>query len=348
MTASALKGRECIVLTAVYNDWPSAAQLIATLDHIFSDLGLSGRIVVVDDASTDDNGEDEIGSLALAAIASIDVIRLASNQGNQRALAVGMGYIASHLSCDYLLVMDSDFEDKPEDIPALLEACRSGDGSRVIFAERSKRSEGQTFTAFYLLYKCLNRMLTGRTISFGNFSAIPGRLVRRLAHISQLWNHFPASIIRAGVPFGTIPSERGARRLGHGKMNMVKLVVHAFSSFAVYADLMAVRIMIFALLVGLGFVLAFIVASVLRVSTDLLIPGWTSQVLMQALLLFAIALGTAMIVLFTALALRTQPQLIPFHDHARFIFEVVRLYPSADRRRTAEPPPIPRDAAVNR
>ncbi|MCC7015896.1 MAG: glycosyltransferase [Rhodospirillales bacterium] len=319
--------KTCVILMATYDDWLSIAHMIPKLDEVLLRFGLRGRVIVVDDSSDDTRGIEILPSLSLKRIETIDRIQLGSNLGNQRAMAVGVAYVAKHVPCDYLVVMDSDNEDRPEDVAALLDACFVHDNQKIIFADRTKRSEGQAFKMFYMLYKLIFSFMTGKSISVGNFCVIPGYLVKRVAHITELWNHFSASILRSGLPNDKIPTERGVRLFGQGNMNLVKLIVHAFSGFSIHADVMAVRIMLFASILILSFFIVAVVLASLQISVHFFIPGWTSQMLMQFFILFILLFCTSLILLILVLLLRMQPPLIPYHDYMRFIFDVRRLFP---------------------
>lgn len=319
---SSLKGKSCVVLMATYDDWQSAAHVIGELDKHISQLGMKGRIVVVDDSSNNLSGKELIPELSLEAIESVEEIQLGSNQGNQRAMAIGVSYVANNCKSDYMIVMDSDNEDKPDDVPTLLQSCLDSNDREIIFAERTKRSESFTFKIFYKFYKYLYRVLTGSTISVGNFCAVPGHMISRIAHLSELWNHFPAAIIRAGLPFSRIPTNRGIRLFGKGKMNLVKLIVHAFSGFVIHADIVSVRVILLASWLGIALFSLTIAVVMVWLNTDLLIPGWTSQMLMLLLLLFTLILSTALNALILVLSLRMQLPMIPIHDYERFIYSI--------------------------
>lgn len=327
MTAD-FAGKTVAILTATYNDWLSLAHLLPLLDDTLASLGAKGRVVVVDDGSIDFEGKDRVAECSLKAIESVEELVLGDNQGNQRAVAIGMAHVAEHVACDYLVLMDSDHEDKPEYIPRLLEACRKGGDRGIVFAERTKRSEGPLFTFFYRLYQWIYKAFTGHNISVGNFSVIPGHLIRRLSYMGELWNHIPASIMRSGVPFETIPSERGKRRFGKSSMNLVRLMVHAFSAFTVFADVFAVRLILWTLGMVFLFVLGGMVLVGLKFGTCVAALGWPSQMVGLLLVILIQVLGMSVILLFLALSMRLKPPMIPAHDYGKFIYEVNRLYPS--------------------
>ena len=273
MELDKLRGRSVAVLMPTYNDWLSIAHMLPLLDRIFEKLEMPCHIVIVDDGSTDRSGRELIAGQSLSAIRTIEEIALIRNHGNQKALAVGIGYVASTLSVDYLIAMDSDHEDRPDDIPMLLARCAQADGREVVFAERSKRSENFVFRAFYFAYRCIFRAATGRHISMGNFCVLPAALIQPTANISELWSHFPASLMRARIPFDRIPTTRGKRLFGNTSMHLVPLVAHAFGAFAIFADVIATRGLVLATILSLLMIAAGILVVVLRLATNLVAFG---------------------------------------------------------------------------
>ena len=58
----------------------------------------------------------------------------------------------------HLLIMDSDGEDKPEDIVRLLDECKINE-NKIVFARRQKRRESILFRALHFTYKKIFKML---------------------------------------------------------------------------------------------------------------------------------------------------------------------------------------------
>ena len=99
-------------------------------------------------------------------------------------------------------------------------------GTRVVFAERTKRSESFAFRFFYALYRWLHLLLTGVAVRVGNFSAMPYSLLRRLVAVSELWNHYAAAVFKSRLPYRLLPTQRANRLAGRPQMNFVALVIH--------------------------------------------------------------------------------------------------------------------------
>jgi|GEM_PF-1227102 len=96
---------------------------------------------------------------------SLNILHLSMNLGHQRAINIGLCYLLeSQPNWEQVLIMDSDGEDRPQDIASLMEKYN---GKTLVFAERRKRSEGWAFKAFYAAYRTAFKVLTGK------FSALP-------------------------------------------------------------------------------------------------------------------------------------------------------------------------------
>ena len=221
-----------VVLIPVFNDWPAAARLLIELDRALDSAGRDAHVLLIDDGSSE-SSDEALAPPSPSRLRQIDILHLRHNVGHQRAIAIGLSHIEAQIPCEALVVMDSDGEDRPEDVPRLLAELDRHGGRRIIFAERLRRSEGLVFATMYALYRALHVLLTGERVRFGNFSAIPGPLASRLVAMSDLWNHYAAAVIKSRMPYATIVTTRGPRYCGVTKMNYVALVTHGLSAMSV-------------------------------------------------------------------------------------------------------------------
>jgi glycosyltransferase involved in cell wall biosynthesis len=320
------KNSDVIILTPTFDDWDSVFELLAQLDGVLKEDGCKASVVVVDDGSPVFADDLDFSGLKFSAISDVEIITLTRNIGNQRALSVGIGYIAENRPCQTLVIMDSDLEDQPKYVPQLIAESRKA-GNEIVFAERTRRSEGVMFKVFYSIYKSLYKALTGMPISIGNFSAVPGRLVKRIANISEIWSHFPAGIMRARVPFRAIPATRGQRIKGESKMNLVTLVVHGLSGFTVHADVVGVRILLVTLGAGTAILVALFLVIAKRFVFDFFVIGWTSLVIVILGIAVIQAFMAAVFLAFLILSGKNQRVIIPGIDYAKYILETSRVYP---------------------
>ena len=311
-----------VVLCPVYDDWESWCTLLGELDQKLAGVPGGVAVVAVNDGSRLPCPRDAAAA-AVVTIRRIEVLDLTRNLGHQRAIAIGLVHVAKHYpGCD-VVVMDSDGEDPPEGILSLRSKAQAQPG-HVVFAGRAQRHERLWFRAFYAVYKRLFRWLTGERISFGNFSLVPAPLLPRLLHMSELWSHYSAAVIRARLPRVVVPMARGRRYAGSSHMRLVSLVAHGLSAATVFPDTMAVRLTLMTLGVMLGAALGIGVVVAIRVFTDLAIPGWATSAVMGLSIVLFQALIMSVMLSFLVLSHRTQRGFIPAEDCPRFV-EAVRV-----------------------
>ncbi len=308
-----------VILIPQYNDWEALNLLIERINQdVAPDTLAATSLVIVDDCSS-----QEAEKMAQFTGRKIQVVRLYRNLGHQRAIAIGLSYIAKELPCEKVIVMDADGEDAPKDINALVSASdKSPD--HIIFAQRTKRQESLAFRFFYGIYKFVFRQLTGKVITFGNFSLIPQRRLQNLVRVSEIWNNFPGGIIRSRIPYSVVPTERGKRLAGESKMNFVSLVLHGLSTVSVLIDVTAVRILIFSIGMSIAALLVICVVLVLKWFNDAS-PGWASTLSSALLIVVLQSFLISLFLVFMVLQYRTQQQFIPVLQYRDFIEKVEEL-----------------------
>jgi polyisoprenyl-phosphate glycosyltransferase len=307
---------ETLILIPVYNDWVVLELLLAELDLALDSAGERAQVLIVDDGSTVCPG-DGLRRMKPRSL-SLSVLTLRRNLGHQRAIAVGLCYVDDQLDVPRVVVMDADGEDAPADVLRLLEAHRC-DPSRIVFAERTKRSESMMFRVFYTLFRGLHHLLIGRDIRVGNFSVIPRVRLESLTVVSELWIHYAASVFNSRQPLTTIPTVRGRRLQGRSTMNFVGLVLHGLSAISVYSGIVGVRLLILTLLMSLAAVIGLIAILYVRLFTTIAIPGWATTAfgLLGVMLLQSISL--ALLFCFVTLSSRNVSTILPKRDYAFFI-----------------------------
>lgn len=315
------------IVIPVLDDWASLSLLLPLIDRNLSGKNFSIEIVVVDDGSSIPYDESDFVSKDLANIEKITVLELRRNVGHQRAITLGLAFVAAERA-DYsaVLLMDGDGEDKPEDVVRLIEKCRDENFQKIIFAKRSKRSEGAIFRFFYRIYLGFFKIFTGQNIRIGNFSVVPRRILRRLVVVSDIWNHYAVGTLKARVPFTVIETERGKRLSGSSKMNFVSLVTHGLSAVSVYGDTVGVRLLLgTCILISLSLIGVLMVVGV-RLFTELAIPGWATYVIALLLIILMQAVTLSLFFIFLILNNRNVAGFLPAKDYKHFIAEAHEVY----------------------
>jgi hypothetical protein len=267
-----------VVVTPFFEDREASTRLFQEL----AGLPQVPYLVAVDDGSV----REPLDPSAIEA-AGLDgvVVALRRNVGHQRAIAIGLGYAAELLpGAHRLVVMDSDGEDMPASIAELLQSL-SAEGVDVVVAQRKNRVESLGFRSFYLAYKALFRLLTGRQIGFGNFMAMTPAALSRIVSMQEMWIHVAACVLNSRLRLRALPLDRGPRYAGSSKMNFVGLALHGFRALMVFAEDVLVRVGIACAGVAALSVLGMAVAVVLKV-VGFATPGWFSVALGIMLLIF--------------------------------------------------------------
>jgi glycosyltransferase involved in cell wall biosynthesis len=261
-----------------------------------------------------------------AHLAKVTVLRLRRNLGHQRAIAIGLTSLYVRGGYDAVIVMDGDGEDRPQDVPELLDRCAQSNWSKVVFAQRTKRSEGFGFRLGYATFKVLHRLLVGRKVEVGNFSVVPHAALARLVSVSELWNHYAAAVQQARIPIDMLPAARAQRIAGQSQMNLTALVMHGLSAISVYGDVVGVRLLrLTAMAIG-AVVLAMLSVVAVRLGTDLAIPGWATSALGLLLVSLLILTAISMMMVLFILRARSEYGFLPLRDYAHFVLDERVLY----------------------
>jgi hypothetical protein len=201
----------------------------------------------------------------------------------------------------------------------LIDRCRELGNSKIIFAGRTQRNEGFSFRVFYVVYKFLYRILTGRNYHVGNFSAIPAKFLRRLSVISEGWNHYASSVLKARIPFEEIDTVRGKRLDGSTKMNFTSLVIHGLSAISVHSEVVGVRMLCATLFLTFFSLVAVAVVVAVRLFTDLAVPGWATYVTAFLAVILLQSVTLSFFFSFIVLNGRQNATFLPERDYHYFI-----------------------------
>ena len=229
------------ILIPNYNDWQSVFKLLENIDLVIAGLEEEVSVLIVNDASTEQRPEI---SLNLNNLKSIQVINMKENRGHARCNAAGLKYINEREDVDYVIPMDGDGEDRPEEIRPLIEKAKEYPDT-VITANRIKRSEGLLFKFCYLIHKYLTFVFTGQSIKFGNYTCLTKSAVDKMSKEAATWSSFSGSLSKVVKDRRSVPSIRGTRYFGPSKMSFINLLKHSLSIVAVYKFTVLIRSIIF-------------------------------------------------------------------------------------------------------
>ena len=229
------------ILIPVYNDWQSVFRLLENINSEVLKLEGEFSVIIVNDASTENKPEF---SVDLSNLKSIQIINMKENRGHARCNAAGLKYINEKVEFDYVIPMDGDGEDRPEELSLLIEKIKEYPNT-LVTACRVKRSEGFIFKFCYLVHKYLILIFTGQSIKYGNFTCLPKSIVNVMVNEPATWSSFSGSLAKTEKDRKTIPSERGTRYFGPSKMSFINLLKHSFSIIAVFKTALLIRSILF-------------------------------------------------------------------------------------------------------
>ena len=232
------------ILIPVYNDWQSTFKLIDEINGLSIDPKFQISIIIVNDASNHDrpNNEKDYENFQ-----SLKIINMKMNQGHARCIATGLKYIYQKEEFDYIIPMDGDGEDRPEEIKEFLNKIDESNG-RAIIGQRVKRSEGLIFKICYQMHKLITLTFTGKSIRFGNYTCLPKTIVEKMINEKATWNSFSGSLTKLEKDLLPIPSSRGPRYFGPSKMSFFNLLKHSLSIISVFRKTVLIRSALFIII----------------------------------------------------------------------------------------------------
>lgn len=275
------------VVSPVYCCAGCLRELCARVAETLAPLTADYEIVLVDDASP-----DEAWSVLRELSASdprIKALRLSRNFGQHYAIAAGLASTRG----SWVVVMDCDLQDRPEEIAALLAKARS-ENYDAVFGKRVTRKDGwgKRFTS-RAFYAVLN-YLTGAqhdadTANFGVFSRTLVDVINRMPEQSRC---FPLMVKWTGMNIGTLAVDHESRAIGQSSYSLRKRIRLAIDIVLSYSD----KPLRLVAKLGIGFAfLAMLIAclGVYRYTVgDVQVAGYTSIIasmwLLAGIILFCL------------------------------------------------------------
>ena len=229
------------ILIPVYNDWQSVFKVVDEINNLPNISEHEISILIVNDASNHDR-EDKVYNWHN--LKSVKILNMSVNQGHARCIATGLKYIYEKEDFDYVIPMDGDGEDRPEEIEDFVSQIKNSN-EKPIVGERVKRSENLLFKFCYYIHKLITLFFTGHSIKFGNFTCLPKAVVEKLVQEKSTWNSFSGSLKKIQKDLIPIPSIRGVRYFGPSKMSFSNLLKHSLSIISVFRKTVLFRSALF-------------------------------------------------------------------------------------------------------
>lgn len=229
------------------------------------------EMILVDDASPDGSWE-RIVELSLTRPWLVG-LRLSRNFGQHAAISAGL----RHARGDWIVVLDCDLQDVPEEIPRLFEAAVSR-RQDVVFALRVNRQDGWFKRVGSFCFFRLLSWLTGveqdeRTANFGIYRRAVINMVNEMPERDR---SFPLMVRWAGYSTGVLPVTHAPRKEGATSYSLRRLFRLATSIVLSYSD-KPLRLVAAAGLLFASVALLMVLFSAWRwFSGDIAVAGFTS------------------------------------------------------------------------
>ena len=257
----------------VYNEAETLRDFFGELISAVEPLGFDIETVFINDGSTDDSLaamreiKDEFGERA-----EVVILDFARNFGHQAAVTAGM----EHTTGEVVLIMDTDMQDDPAVIPAMVDKWRAG--AEVVVATRTSRREPVLVRFLFSTYYRVFSSITPIEIphAAGNFGLIDRRVADEIRRLPEHNRYYPG--LRAWVGFRQdgVDAPRRGRSGGDSRVGLVGLAELAFDAFFGFSALPLRLAFAAAVLLALAGVVGIAVIFYIKLFTDLAVPMWSS------------------------------------------------------------------------
>jgi glycosyltransferase involved in cell wall biosynthesis len=258
------------VLIPVYNNQKILDELNKRLIQVLPQLCNEYEIVLVDDGSKD-NSWEKIEALKKQNDHIVG-IKLMRNFGQHNAIAAGL----EHVSGDIVVLMDADLQDRPEDIPKLMEALLKNDASMAIAKWKSRKDSFFRLVVSSLFFKVSQRITKIKhQPNLGVFRAMRKEVVEELRKYQEKTSSTLSLLYWIGMDFTTVELAREERfigKSGYTLKKMLKLALDRIFSFSMFP----IRMAIYSGLIISIFSFVFGLVLVIRYLNGQVAAGWTS------------------------------------------------------------------------
>lgn len=258
------------VVIPVYKADGCLDELYLRLKKALTNITKDYEIILVNDASPDESWE-KIQSLNKAD-KNVKGINFSRNFGQHYAITAGLDYSTG----DYVVVMDCDLQDQPEEIRKLYGELKNG--YDVVFGRREKRRDSVLkrihSKVFYLFYNYFTDSSFDSSVA--NFSISRKIVINNFRLLRERSRSFPLFINWIGFKIGYVKVQHSKRYAGKSSYTFRKLISLAMESIVSQTNKPLKLSVQLGFLLALVALIAAVILVVLRLSTEIKIEGWTS------------------------------------------------------------------------
>ncbi len=248
-------------------------ELYKRLKEIFEKNNIDHEIIFINDASPQNDWE------AIKQIAEEDKrvkgINLSRNFGQHYAITAGL----SQASGEWIVVMDCDLQDKPEEIINLYNKAK--EGYDIVLAKRIKRKDKFIKKIFSKIFYNILGYLTNtkQDSSIANFGIYHKNVIKAVCNMHDSIRYFPAMIKWVGFKHTTIYVKHGEREIGKTSYSFKKLIDLSLDIMLAFSDKPLRLTAKFGLLVSLTSVVFAIYNLIKYLKGEIEVLGWSSLII---------------------------------------------------------------------
>ncbi|HRK72703.1 MAG TPA: glycosyltransferase family 2 protein [Rhodothermales bacterium] len=259
------------VVSPVYNAEKIVAKLVTELEGVLQEMAVSYEIVLVDDRSPD-RAWQEMKRLA-GECQYVRCIRLSRNFGQHPAIMAGLKAAKG----EWVVVMDCDLQDRPAEIPRLLQKAK--EGFQVVQAKRQNRSDSWLKKASSYMFSKVYGFFTDTRYDheIANFGIYHRKVIESVLMLGDSIKFFPLFVNWVGYEKTTIAVEHGGRAEGKSAYSFGKLIELAFNTIVSFSNkplkLMVkfgLSISLFAFFIGLYYIFQ-------KITGEIVVIGYASM-----------------------------------------------------------------------
>ena len=221
--------KKIIVLIPVYNDWRSLNLLLKKINFILNKNNLKTDVLIINDNSS---AKNNLIKKKLSRIKKITFLNLKINVGSQKAINFGLNYINKKKENSIVTIIDSDGEDDPKEIVKMIKLAEANK-NYVITSNRLARKENLIIRFLYKVHLILTFILTGKWISFGNFTTFNSLNIKKILQNGDSCQAHSAAVMK-NCQILRIFAKRKKRFFGQSKVSFAGLIFHSLKIITVF------------------------------------------------------------------------------------------------------------------
>lgn len=273
------------VVIPIYNDEEVIAELLHRLTAVLTQIVKDYEIILVDDGSRDRSWS--VMQSERQQREHLRIARLSRNFGQQNAIAAGLSLTTK----DLIVLMDSDLQDRPEDIPVLIDALLADPQATMSIAQWQERKDSRMKIAVSRLFQRVSNSITDiHTMPrLGIFRVMKKSVVEELRRFPEKTATAVSLLYYIGSHYVAVPLKRDARFAGTSGYNLRKMLQLTFARIFSFSMFPIRMVTYMGALLCFGSMIAALVLIIYKIMGNVL-AGWTS---MMVLMLFLFGLNFA-------------------------------------------------------